>query len=65
MMAAAAARGRRLSKIDLDIARQMRASDLPPIQEAQRWGVSHDVVLEVRHQRLWPEPNPFQWLGAR
>lgn len=64
MLAAAAARGRRRSKINLEIARQIRASTLPAIPEGQRWGVSHDVVLDARAGKLWPEPNPFAGLGA-
>lgn len=69
--AAASAAGRRRSKINMDIARQMRASPLTDSAEAKRWSarlgysLSHDVVHDVRHQRRWPEPNPFAGLGAR
>lgn len=68
MLAAAKARGQRLSKINLEIARQMRASPLPPLREAERWSrelgtsISHDVVIDVRAGRRWPEPNPFAGL---
>jgi hypothetical protein len=68
MRVAAVARGRALSKIDLDIARAMRESPLPPLQEAKVWSqklgtrISHDVVCDVRAGRRWPEPNPFRAL---
>lgn len=69
-LGANAALGRRRSKINLAIARQMRASPLTQKQEAQRWSellgrpISHDVVHDVRTGRRWLEPNPFAGLGA-
>lgn len=66
--AAALARGRSRSKIDMSIAREIRASHLSNRLEAQRVKevhgieVSHHLVSNVRNQKRWAEPNPFAGL---
>lgn len=68
---ATTAHWRSRSAIDMDIARQMRASPLNATEEARVWSeklglfVSHDLVTKVRSGHCWNEPTPFAGLGAR
>jgi hypothetical protein len=70
-IAAAKARGRERSKIDLQLAREIRESGLSQRREAQRVKEKHGIeisrhlVSNVRTGKRWAEPNPFAGLGAR
>lgn len=69
-IAAAKARGRERSKIDMAIAREIRASQLPIREETRRVHEAHGIeisrtlVSNVRIGKRWAEPNPFAGLGA-
>lgn len=61
---------RKRSRINLAIAREMRASPLPNTEEAQRWTeklgvpIGRKTVWDIRTGRHWEEPSPFRGLLA-
>lgn len=62
----AAGKRARGSKINLDIARLVRASDEPGTVLDARYGLSRGYCSVIRAGRSWPEPlGPFAGLGAR
>lgn len=58
----------RAKKLNLEIAREIRNSDTPAAAEAQKWGVSEQLVRQVRRGEVWREQaansSVFNWRGA-
>lgn len=63
--AKATAKIRAKAKLSMEIAREIRASDLPNTVLAERYGVVHQVVSMVRLNKAWVEATPWTGLGAR
>ena len=53
------------SKLTMEIAREIRASDETGVVLAARYGVTHQLVSLVRRGQSWAEPSPWAGLGAR
>jgi hypothetical protein len=53
---------RERAKINMDIAREIRASDETGLAIAARLGISNDLVSLVRQGKSWREPSPFAGL---
>ena len=53
------------AKLSFEKVREIRASDLPNTVLAERYGVVHQVISEVRLGKSWVEPSPWTGLGAR
>ncbi|MGC4396007.1 hypothetical protein [Hydrogenophaga sp. T2] len=60
-----ARREKRETKLDMQKAREIRASEAPLRELAQRYGVSAEAVRRVRANLNWRETTPFSGLGAR
>lgn len=58
-------REKRATKLDMDKARAIRASDASPQALAEEYGVSRQTIYRVRTHRDWRELTPFIGLGAR
>lgn len=52
-------------KLDMEKAREIRASDEQAKVLAERYGVSSTLIGYVRRGISWAEPSPFAGLGAR
>jgi hypothetical protein len=59
---------KKATKLNLDIARQIRNSDASSTDEAKKWGVSPQAVRQVRNGEIWREnaanSSVFNWRGA-
>lgn len=55
----------RQGKLTMEKAREIRASDEPTKDLAERYGVSSTLIGYVRRGISWAEPSPFAGLGAR
>jgi hypothetical protein len=53
------------TKLDMEKAREIRASDAPTAAVAELYGVSEQLIRRVRSNRNWREATPFTGLGAR
>jgi hypothetical protein len=59
---------RKRGRINMEIARKMRASTLPPTEEARRWSealgrpIGRNIVYDVRNRGRWAEASPFSGL---
>ena len=60
-----ARRERGTTKLNMDIAREIRQSDLSAREFAKKLGVTHQMVLLIRQGKFYREVNPFTGLGAR
>jgi len=59
-------RERGLTKIDIDIAHAIRASEEASDVEAARYGIDPSLVTKIRRGQGWKDyTNPFSGLGAR
>jgi hypothetical protein len=55
------------AKLDMQKAREIRASDLNNHEQAAIYGITHSMVSKIRTGKAWVEQhsNPFTGLGAR
>lgn len=56
---------RKRAKLDIEKAREIRASDETLDQMAARYGVDRTLCSQIRRGTAWKEANPFSGLGAR
>lgn len=59
------ARRARGTKLSLEIAREIRASDLSTSECAEKLGVSRQMISRIRSGLSYRDANPFAGLGAR
>lgn len=59
------ARRARGTKLSMEAAREIRASDAPAQEIAQRLGVSYQMVYRIRQGKNYRDTNPFSGLGSR
>lgn len=49
----------------MQVAREIRESNLSHSKEAAARGVNRSTIINIRKNRAWQEPSPFAGLGAR
>lgn len=59
------ARRARGTKLNMEIAREIRASDLSAREFAEKLGVTHQMVSRIRQGKSYRDVSPFAGLGAR
>ena len=53
------------TKLSLEIAREIRSTDVSTREYAERFGVSRQVISRIRQGRYYRDGNTFNGLGAR
>lgn len=59
------ARRERGTKLSMEIAREIRASELSAREEAEKRGTTHQMVSLIRQNKSYRDVNPFTGLEAR
>lgn len=59
------ARRERGTKLNMEIAREIRASELSAREFAEKLGVTHQMVSSIRQGKSYCEASPFSGLGSR
>ncbi len=59
------ARRARGTKLSIDAAREVRSSDLSCREEAEKRGVTYQMISRIRQNQSYADVNPFAGLGAR
>ena len=59
------ARRARGTKLNIEVAREVRSSDLSCREEAEKRGVTYQMISRIRQNKSYADVSPFAGLGAR